>query len=97
MVHSSLFHHPRTGTGYRIVIVLLAASIVAAAIIGAMRYYSPVPLGDMWNGYLDFFMEVQNGNHAAWWTQHNEHRIVLARLLFWMDLSFFNGRKPDCR
>jgi hypothetical protein len=92
MVHSSLFHHPRTGTGYRIVIVLLAASIVAAAIIGAMRYYSPVPLGDMWNGYLDFFMEVQNGNHAAWWTQHNEHRIVLARLLFWMDLSFFNGR-----
>lgn len=92
MVQNPSSRHPRIEAAYRLVMVLLAAGFVAAAIIGAVRYYSPVPLGDMWNGYLDFFMEVQNGNRAAWWAQHNEHRIVLARLLFWLDLSFFDGR-----
>jgi len=92
MAQNPFSRHPRIEAAYRVVMVLLAAGFVAAAVMGAARYYSPVPLGDMWNGYLDFFMEVQNGNHTAWWAQHNEHRIVLARLLFWLDLSFFDGR-----
>jgi acyl dehydratase len=92
MVPNFPSRHSHGNAIYRVAVALLAAGIVAAAIVGAVRYYSPVPLGDMWNGYLDFFMEVQSGNHAAWWAQHNEHRIVLARLLFWLDLSFLDGR-----
>lgn len=45
----------------------------------------------MWNGTLNFFMRVNEGENAAWWAQHNEHRIVLARLLFWANSKWFNG------
>jgi hypothetical protein len=45
----------------------------------------------MWNGYLEFFVKVTEGDWSAWWAQHNEHRIVLARLLFWADLRWFGG------
>src|SRR5262245_64250723 len=70
---------------------LLALSFVGLAIIGAIRVYSPVPLSDMWNGSVDFFRRVNDGDMAAWWAAHNEHRIVLARILFWMDLALFSG------
>jgi hypothetical protein len=92
MIQGLSLRHPHAGAAYRVSMALLTAAIVVAAVVGAVQYYSPVPLGDMWNGYLDFFMEVRDGNRAAWWAQHNEHRIVLARVLFWMDLSFFDGR-----
>ena len=31
------------------------------------------------------------GDNLHWWSQHNEHWIVLARMLFWIDLSWFHG------
>src|SRR5204863_7796639 len=34
---------------------------------------------------------VQDGIYAHWWTQHNEHRLLLARVLFWMDMRWFGG------
>jgi hypothetical protein len=36
----------------------------------------------MWNGYLEFFAKVASGDWSAWMTQHNEHRILIARLFF---------------
>lgn len=71
--------------------VLLAAIFILLAIIGGIRSYSPVPLWDMWNGYLGFFTELSTGDVSSWWKQHNEHRIVLARVLFWIDITFFQG------
>jgi hypothetical protein len=68
------------------------AVFVALAVIGGVRSYSPVPFADMWNGYLDFYIQAQNGNWSAWWAQHNEHRILLTRIFFWLDLHFFAGR-----
>lgn len=65
--------------------------MVGLSIVGAILFFSPIPYWDMWNGYLDFFFKVQNGDHLIWWAQHNEHRIVLSRLLFWIDLYFFRG------
>ena len=72
----------------------LAAAILffGLAIVGGVRGYSPVPFWDMWDGYLWFFTKVSDGDWSAWWAQHNEHRIVLARLFFWMDLAFFGGQ-----
>ena len=61
------------------------------AVIGAIQNFSPVPFWDMWPGYLEFYMRTLNGDAAAWWAQHNEHRIVLSRLLFWIDFRYFNG------
>lgn len=70
---------------------LVASVFVTLAVIGAIRNYSPVPIWDMWNGYLDFYVRVNQGDWYAWWAQHNEHRILLARLFFWMDLEWFGG------
>jgi len=69
----------------------MAAFFVGSAIIGMVRGYSAVPFWDMWNGYLDFYVKSSQGGWQVWWAQHNEHRIVLSRLLFWLDLAWFRG------
>lgn len=78
---------------HRISLVFLGAALafVALAVIGGIRAYSPVPFWDMWEGYLEFYFRVEAGNWGAWWAQHNEHRPVLARGLFWLDLAWFHG------
>src|SRR4051794_19522892 len=61
------------------------------AIDGAVQNYSPVPFWDMWVGYLDFYNKVESSDWTIWWSQHNEHRIILARFLFWIDIKWFEG------
>jgi hypothetical protein len=68
----------------------VALLFVALAIAGGIRAYSPVPFWDMW-GSVSFMDYAADSGWHAWWTQHNEHRIVLARLLFWSDLRWFDG------
>lgn len=70
---------------------LLATTFVVLAVIGAMRMYTPVPFWDMWDGTLGFYMAISDGANWLWWAQHNEHRIILSRLLFWLDYKFFGG------
>jgi hypothetical protein len=71
---------------------VFAAAVFSLAIVGGVRNYSPIPYWDMWDGTLGFYMQVMDGNPASWWAQHNEHRIVLARILFWIDYQLFGGR-----
>lgn len=70
---------------------IFAAAFIALAIVGGIRTFSPVPFADMVDGALNFFMRVSDGDSSAWWAQHNEHRILLARSLFWLDYNFFGG------
>ena len=65
--------------------------MVALAIAGAVRHYSPIPFYDMWDGYINFYLEVEAGKYAHWWAQHNEHRLLLARAFFWLDNRWFGG------
>ena len=76
---------------YERLLLGLAGIFVVLAIIGGVKNYSPVPFRDMWNGYLGFFVKASEGDVAIWWSQFNEHRIVFARILFWLDIRFFNG------
>ena len=71
---------------------ILAATFTLLAFIGAFKNYSPIPVGDMWNGYLDFYVKASQGDLKVWWSQHNEHRILLSRILFFVDLLVFSGR-----
>lgn len=71
---------------------LAFALFVGLLAVALVRHYSDVPFWDMWDGYLDFYNRVLNGDLSAWWYQHNEHRIILSRLLFWMDLAWFGGK-----
>ncbi len=64
---------------------------VLSVIWGAYRFYLPIPRGDMWDGYLDFYIRLLAGDTSAWWGQHNEHRIIFSRVLFFLDLKYFGG------
>jgi hypothetical protein len=68
---------------------ILFAGFLAIALV---RHYSDVPFWDMWDGYLDFYNRTLSRDFSAWWYQHNEHRIILSRLLFWMDIAWFGGK-----
>jgi hypothetical protein len=69
-----------------------AILFVSLAIVGGFKNYSSIPFWDMWNGYLNFYTKVSAGDLSAWWAQHNEHRIVLARIFFWLDIRYFHGQ-----
>jgi hypothetical protein len=69
----------------------LAVVVVGLAVTGAFLSYSPVPIEDMWDGYVGFLMKVSDGQIGIWWDNHNEHRIILSRALFWADQKWFGG------
>jgi len=70
---------------------LFAVTMTVLAVIGAVRMYSPIPHWDMWDGTLQFYLDAQDGIASAWWRQHNEHRVLLSRILFWLDYRYFGG------
>ena len=72
------------------VFMIFAGLIVGLAIVGGIRTYSPVPVMDMWDGTIDFLLRYDEGS-ASLWEQHNEHRILLSRLLFFLDFKLFGG------
>ncbi|MBU3574784.1 hypothetical protein [Polynucleobacter sp. UK-Mo-2m-Kol15] len=71
---------------------LSALFIFGLAVIGVIKGYSNIPFWDMWDGYLDFYTRAKSGNWYSWVAQHNEHRILLSRILFWIDLALFHGQ-----
>ena len=71
---------------------LIALMYIELAVVGAFRAYTPVPYSDMWTGYLGFYDAVRQGDLGAWWAQHNGHRIILSRVLFWLDITAFGGQ-----
>ena len=74
-----------------VISVLVAAFFLGTAVAGAIRWSHPVPYWDMWDGYLSFWFELQDGNNAIWWELSNEHHLVLLKAIFWLDLSLFGG------
>jgi hypothetical protein len=69
-----------------------AILFVGLTIVGGFKNYSSIPYWDMWNGYLGFYTKFSSGDWSALWAQHNEHRIVLARIFFWLDIRYFHGQ-----
>lgn len=65
-----------------------ALLFVLFAIMGAVNRYSPSPFSDTWEGYIGWYL--QENNWHLLWAQHNEHRIVLARLIYWLDVVLFS-------
>lgn len=45
----------------------------------------------MWGGTLGFYESIMAGHWSTWWSKWNEHCILLDRVLFWIDLRWFNG------
>ena len=66
--------------------------ILASTIAGVVMHFSSTLYMDEWDGMIGFWQKISSGDTGAWWAQHNEHRIVLTRLLFWLDIHFFKGQ-----
>jgi hypothetical protein len=65
---------------------------IVSTIIGAVRWFSPVPFWDMWDGTLaTYIRHLQGAGWSFLFEQANEHRIVLSKILFWADYRFFGG------
>ncbi|MFM0273729.1 hypothetical protein PQQ59_24300 [Paraburkholderia aspalathi] len=65
--------------------------VVVSCVIGVVGSYSPVPYWDQWNGSLGGYIRFAD-NWSVLWEQHNEHRLLLPRLIFWADIRWFGGR-----
>src|SRR5690554_6421503 len=72
--------------------LLVPGCFIISTCLGIYYNYSAVPFWDMWSGYLTFYYQALEQGWQAWWEQHNEHRLVLAKIFFWLDLEFFHGR-----
>ena len=73
------------------VFIIIVAMQILYLGLALIKNYSPIPSSDMWDGYIGFMDKLSVGQLSAWWEQHNEHRILLARLFFWVDISWFHG------
>ena len=73
-----------------VAIASLAVLYALLAVIGGILTFSPVPFWDMWDGGLGFYVR-QMTDATQWWAQHNEHRIVLSRTLFFFDYGYLGS------
>jgi hypothetical protein len=73
------------------VLGLCGLFVIVSCVIGVVRSYSPVPYWDQWDGSLGGYLRFA-GNWSVLWEQHNEHRLLLPRLIFWTDIRWFGGR-----
>jgi len=71
--------------------VIAAAFFTTSALVGIFTWAHPIPYWDMWDGYLSFWFQLQDGNTAIWWELSNEHHLILLKVLFWLDLVLFSG------
>lgn len=53
--------------------------------------YSGALFWDEWDARLAMNVPLQNLNWSLFWEQHNEHRIVFSKILFYLDFAWFNG------
>ena len=68
-----------------------AVLMIGLAGIGGVLNYSAIPFWDTWDAALSMMLRLHDGDTTVWWSQHNEHRLILARALIWFDFKFFDG------
>lgn len=74
-----------------VILVVLAVSRLAMTLVGVAKTWTALPFWDMWDSYITWYLNLEPGNIAQWWSQHNEHRILLAKIFFYADLKFDHG------
>ena len=73
------------------VLPALGLLTVVTTCIGVFRAWSPVPVSDQWDGTVGFYLRALDHPWRAFFEQHNEHRLVLSRLIFFADMRWFGG------
>lgn len=71
-----------------------AAVFVLMVVYKTLASFDGIPYWDTYDGSLAFYSRFLQGDWLAVWDTHNEHRIVLTRLLFLVDLNLLDGTTP---
>lgn len=72
--------------------LLLGTGVILFAVALTLRCYMPCPFWDEWVVVGDIARGNGPGNWAWLWSQQNEHRLLIPRLLVWVDLFGFGGK-----
>jgi hypothetical protein len=72
-------------------LLLLGIAVALTSIAGVVLNYSPVPWWDQWFGNVDWYMKAEQSWWPAFWSLHNEHRLLFSRLIFYPDMRWFGG------
>lgn len=67
----------------------LSIIFVLLTLVGVFINYSSVPQADMWSNF-ELIYEFKNKNYQYLFSQHNEHRILIPRLIYLLDYYIFN-------
>ncbi|MBV9267428.1 MAG: hypothetical protein JO061_14750 [Acidobacteriaceae bacterium] len=81
----------RITAGLSRVILVVGCCTFLATVWIVVRTYSPVLFWDHWDIIRELFQNHTRITVGELWAQHNEHRILLGRLLFYADLFWFGG------
>lgn len=74
-------------------ILLGGLCTIAVAAYTILVSYSSLPWWDTWQ-YIAAFAQGENPLSPGWlWQQHNEHRLLIQKLFFAIDLEVFHGRQ----
>lgn len=72
-------------------LLMLGLVVALTSIAGVVLNYSPVPWWDQWFGNVDWYMKAEQSWWPAFWSLHNEHRLLFSRLIFYPDMRWFGG------
>lgn len=61
-----------------------------SCLIGSYLNFTALPIYDAWAAVI-FYARLAENDWSAWWEHHNEHRIILTRLLFWLEFKLWQG------
>ncbi|MCU0904800.1 MAG: hypothetical protein MUE83_13130, partial [Tabrizicola sp.] len=68
-----------------------AAVFVLLVLWKTFASFDGIPYWDAYDGVLAFYGRFIAGDWHALWDTHNEHRIVLSKLLFLIDFNILDG------
>jgi len=68
----------------------LSIFFVLLTIFGILINYSSIPQADMWSNF-ELIYELKHKNYQYLFSQHNEHRIIIPRLLYLLDSYVFKN------
>jgi hypothetical protein len=84
---------PRLSAGLSYVILLGGICTIAVAVYTILVSYSSLPWWDTWE-YIAAIAKGESPLSPSWlWRQHNEHRLVIQKVFFVVDLKMFHARQ----
>ncbi len=73
-------------------VLFLSAATAAFTVILVARCYMPCPFWDEWSVISQIAAGSRPSSVGWLWSQHNEHRIAIPRVLIYLDLFLFGAK-----